>query len=283
MDAPDFKVLIRRLPGYEPLVSLRFEMNEGYGELLVGDRRRASPAGAGDVGDANGEQVRAGRFVHVLASGRRRQSYALSRLDDARLQRLPDDRWTELVPITEFGIRYLDMPELGPANSVVSVQVSAQPATPRTEKPPTASASASVSAPTARASATSLPPRPTPVSSVVPASRTPSPATTTTTSGSARPSIPRTPAGSPPRSKPTYAAPAGAPSTAAAPIAVEASLGEEAVNNLPIAEVRQRLLAEMGKVAALLRELDDTRTQLETSRERESDLLEVLTRWQRRG
>ena len=275
MDGPDFKVLIRRLPGYEPLVSLRFEMNEGYGELLVGDRRRASPAGAGEVGDANGEQVRAGRFVHVLASGRRRQSYALSRLDDARLQRLPDDSWTELVPITEFGIRYLDMPELAPANAVASLQVSAQPAEPRTETPPMASTS--VPPAQARTSvASSLPPRPTPVSSVVPASRTPSPASTTTASGSVAPPVQR--GASPHRSGPTYAAPTGA----AAPLSVESTLAEGAVQNLPIGEARQRLLAEMAKVGALTRQVEELSTRLDESRAREADLLDVLTKWQRR-
>jgi hypothetical protein len=284
MDGPDFKVLIRRLPGYEPLVSLRFEMNEGYGELLVGDRRRASPAGAGEVGDANGDQVRAGRFVHVLASGRRRQSYALSRLDDARLQRLPDDQWTELVPITEFGIRYLDMPELGPASSVVSVQVSAQPAVPRTETPPPASPAAAVSVAKPRTtSSASLPPRPTPVTSVVPPSRTPQPPVRSSSSPDSQASMRTTSAGTlGHRDGPTYAAPAGA-NRVATPLSVESSLGEDAVQNLPIAEARQRLLAEMAKVDLLLRERDDLHEKLEASRLREADLLEILTRWQGRG
>ncbi|MFT7519149.1 MAG: hypothetical protein ACI9MC_001289 [Kiritimatiellia bacterium] len=131
MQDKDFIVKVRRLPGYESAVAIRFEMNEGFGEMLVGPNRKASPSTGSELPEARGDHVRAGRFVHVLASGRRRQSYALSRLDDDRLQRLPDSGWTELVPVTEFGIRYLDLPELGPVHSFAAVQVSAEPSPPR--------------------------------------------------------------------------------------------------------------------------------------------------------
>ena len=44
MEKSDFRVMVRRVPGYEPTVSLRFEMREGYGELHVGERRRRGVA-----------------------------------------------------------------------------------------------------------------------------------------------------------------------------------------------------------------------------------------------
>lgn len=269
MDKSDFKVMLRRVPGYEPSVSIRFEMSEGFGELLVGDKRHASPSAIGEVTEVTGEVLRAGRFVHVLSSGRRRQSYALSRIDDERLQRLSDDRWTELSPLTEFGIRYLELPALEPAPSVAVVQVAAAEDRPRVAAAPRVTASLSPGAGTATRGSVSPPssrtkaPRPAPAASLSPTRTAPPPAA--------------------PRHASQNGAPPRIASPTAAPIPVEAELGRAAVQRLSADEARIRLLGEMAKVADLLDRVKQAEEALAASQARERDLLEVLARWQKRG
>jgi hypothetical protein len=133
MEKVEFRVLIKRLPVNIPLVSLRFEMSDGYGELFVGDGRPAPPSPSGEIAEATGEQLRAGRFVHVFPSGRKRQSYSFSHIDDDRIQQLEADRWIELTAATEFGLRYLDLTatSAAPAQATAAVRVTASPVPPR--------------------------------------------------------------------------------------------------------------------------------------------------------
>jgi hypothetical protein len=58
------------------------------------------------------EQLKASRFLHVWGAGRKRQSHILSRLDDARLDRLAADNWYELTVVTDGGYRYLELENL---------------------------------------------------------------------------------------------------------------------------------------------------------------------------
>ena len=308
MDDPDFVVKVRRLPGYEPTIALRFEMNEGFGEMLVGSNRKASPTTAGELPEVQGPELRAGRFVHVLASGRRRQSYALSRLDDARLQRLPDADWTVLVPVTEFGIRYLDLPDLGPTQSVAAIQVSSDPTPPRASastRPSTASPANPRASILARATSSGTPPRTPSISpmhrtgSATPAPRgaSISPALRARTSGTPgaprvgqRGALPGAPRTVTPETSRRVASPRPVPvrtldpiDTVKAPLSMESTLGESAVNSLSADEAKRRLIEEMGKVGHLLQQLEQLEQRLDESRQRERDLLDVLSRWQERS
>lgn len=317
MDKSDFRVLVRRQVGYEPMVAVRFEMNEGYGELYAGAARNVSPSAQGEQTDVAGEELRAGRFVHVLSSGRRRQSYALSRLDDERILRLADDRWTELVPITEFGIRYLEFPELGPTPQVAVVQVGAgDPPTPPSPRPspvsslpPSSSISSAAMSPTASLSPSSASPAPSRSASPAP-SRSTAPAAARAASPASVAPAPRVAVsvgsqGSAPAPRApvpaTGAAPVARPGVPAAraaevrpgseprlsdprgPVPVERDLAVDAVARLGTEELRARLLAEMAKVRAVLDRVDELERQLDASRAREADLLEVLGRWHQRG
>ena len=286
MEKSDFRVMVRRVPGYEPTVSLRFEMREGYGELHVGERRRASPSALGEVAEVGGEAVRGGRFVHVLASGRRRQSYAFSRLDDDRLQRLPDDKWVELAPVTEFGIRYLDLPDLPALESpgkAVAVQVSSTPAPARaaaSASPPPSDARAAsdggsllgrvrATGGTASARASTSAPAAASVAAAPAAERQAQPGASATTR-------------SPPPAR--VAGPAEPrPPLAPRGVAVSESIGKEAVDKMSTTALKQALLAEMAKVDALHEALDDASRRLEASMQREQDLVAVIQRWSQRG
>jgi hypothetical protein len=64
---------------------------------------------------------------------------------------------------------------------------------------------------------------------------------------------------------------------------VERDLAVDAVARLGTEELRARLLAEMAKVRAVLDRVDELERQLDASRAREADLLEVLGRWHQRG
>jgi len=306
MEKSDFRVMVRRVPGYEPTVSLRFEMREGYGELHVGERRRASPSALGEVAEVGGEAVRGGRFVHVLASGRRRQSYAFSRLDDDRLQRLPDDKWIELTPVTEFGIRYLDLPELEAPGPVVAVKVgdaapgasksapasaasvSAGPA--KTERPSTDDSDSLLSrvrrgAKGNTGSASPAPPR---AGSASPATaRASTPASASTRARSATPEVttrspppPRT-AGPADGSTARQATPTAAPAPRG--LNVSESIGRDAVSKLDAPKLREHLLAEMTKVEALHQAVQELQSRLHASQEREQDLVALIGRWSQRG
>ena len=287
MEQNDFRVLIKRLPGYVPLVSLRFEMSEGYGELIVGDDRKAAPAASGEIVEVTGEQVRAGRFVHVLASGRRRQSYSLSHLDDARLLRLDDQRWTLLTSTTEFGLRYLDLPDLDATGQIAAVTVSASPAPGRAHHPGSAQpAGPRVALPHQAGSSAS----PAPARAAVPVG-TPAVASA---SASASPAQPRTAAPRAPslRTEPPSLAPDTAAADSlppdswtgsAAPHSIGVALTDEAVRRLSITEARTALLQEIGTNRALHQRVVELEQQLRASVARERDLIELIARWQSRG
>lgn len=289
MEKSDFKVLVRRVPGYEPTVSVRFEMTEGYGELHVGERRKASPAAAGEAAEVTGEAVRGGRFVHVLASGRRRQSYAFSRLDDDSLQRIPDDTWTDLTPVTEFGIRYLELPAVE-ATTTVAVQLNPGDGNERAPTPTGAESSLLARARSrARAStdapaAVSLNPRggsanPAPVRAAAARTTTANPAAARVQTASP---VPRSSSSSV-RPAPPRAAAATASPNPARGIAVESGIGKAAIQRLSPAELREHLLAEMAKVEALHQALAEAEQRIERSLAREADLVAVISRWSERG
>lgn len=110
-DTP-FRVHVRPDPSMQDALVVRFELNEGMGVLglrKVG-REDPQPTVHFEETEVDAEYLRAGRFVHVLASGQR-QSYALSRISADIIRRLPDDQWVELKPVTEYGFRYLVVPE----------------------------------------------------------------------------------------------------------------------------------------------------------------------------
>lgn len=108
-----FRVYIRREPVNQLTLTVRFEMSEGHGMLSIrrDEGSNSAPSLVSEECDLGARELRAGRFVHVLSGSGRRQSYALSRLTEDLLQRLADDRWTELDALTEYGFRYLVVPE----------------------------------------------------------------------------------------------------------------------------------------------------------------------------
>ena len=128
-----FRVFARReSPGTDALV-LKFECKEGMGILGLRKSGRTDPvpAPAYEEEDIDPGALRAGRFVHVLPSGQR-QSYALSRISSDVAGRMPIERWVELKPHTEYGFRYLVVPETDLDSTTASVRVT-PPLPPRTE------------------------------------------------------------------------------------------------------------------------------------------------------
>src|SRR5689334_12025407 len=106
-----FKLFARR-DSIGSSLMIRFECKEGMGVLGIRKSGRSDPApvAAYEEEDIDPASLRAGRFVHVLLSGQR-QSYALSRISAEVAQRVPSDRWVELKPVTEYGFRYLVVPD----------------------------------------------------------------------------------------------------------------------------------------------------------------------------
>ncbi len=107
-----FDVLVRQENSDEVRLVIKFECREGMGVLGIRkvDRVDPPPSGVYQESDVEPDSLRAGRFVHVLSSGQR-QSYALSRLTPEIAARLPKDAWVELQPHSEYGFRYLIVPE----------------------------------------------------------------------------------------------------------------------------------------------------------------------------
>lgn len=107
-----FKVLVRPDPVTHDALVLQFEVNEGLGVLGLRKPGRVDPQPTMhyEETDISVELMRAGRFVHVIGGGQR-QSYALSRITVDLVRRLPADQWTELRPVTEYGFRYLVIPD----------------------------------------------------------------------------------------------------------------------------------------------------------------------------
>lgn len=213
-----FKVLVRPDPTSHDALVLQFEVDEGLG--LLGLRREGRPDPQPTVHyeetDISVDLMRAGRFVHVVAGGQR-QSYALSRITAEIVRRLPSDRWTELRPVTEYGFRYLVVPE-----EVAS------------RRPPPAAVTVSA-----------------PLPSRTPTGATPAPAS---------------PRGElPPRRVP-----------------LDPQLAEAALEQLTLPEALDVLRRQMAEVERLHLRVIELEQQLEQSRAREQDLLEVLRRWQER-
>lgn len=134
-DGEPFRVFTRRETGGGPGLVIRFECKEGMGVLGIrkSGRTDPAPAVAAEEEDIDPVSLRAGRFVHVLASGQR-QSYALSRVSAEVAQRLPTDRWVELKPHTEYGFRYLVAPDADLDGTVATIQVQVPP--PESPRPP---------------------------------------------------------------------------------------------------------------------------------------------------
>lgn len=121
-----FQVFARRQAGAPGLV-IRFECKEGMGILGIRMQGRSDPqpSVAYEEEGIDPSSLRVGRFVHVLANGQR-QSYALSRITSDVAGELPSDAWAELKPQTEYGFRYLVVPEV----TVAAAAVPSPPASP---------------------------------------------------------------------------------------------------------------------------------------------------------
>ncbi len=119
IDGEPFQVFARRDSNGPGLV-IRFECKEGMGILGIRKlgRKDPTPSAVYEEEDIEPSALRAGRFVHVLGTGQR-QSYALSRISPDVAMRLPADAWTELRPQTEYGFRYLVVPEASSSEALV--------------------------------------------------------------------------------------------------------------------------------------------------------------------
>jgi len=109
-----FRIWVRKSARAAPY-SVRFEVFDGKGILrvarpgiLIDPPARVS----GFEEQLSSEQLKASRSLHVWGAGRKRQSHILSRLDDARLDRLAPDNWYELTVVTDGGYRYLELENL---------------------------------------------------------------------------------------------------------------------------------------------------------------------------
>ena len=139
-----FKVFARRQSGGPGLV-IRFECKEGMGILGIRMQGRSDPqpSVAYEEEGIDPTSLRVGRFVHVLGNGQR-QSYALSRITTSVAGQLPTDAWAELRPQTEYGFRYLVVPNEDPAPSAAAgvptaaapAAAAPAPAAPSAEGPP---------------------------------------------------------------------------------------------------------------------------------------------------
>jgi len=145
VDGDVFEVYVRREASDERRLVFRFECKEGMGVLGIrkADRTDPPPSSVYQEGDIDPDSLRAGRFVHVLASGQR-QSYALSRVNAEVARRLPNDAWVQLEPLTEYGFRYLVVPEdkLVDPTQKAAVAVAAAAPTPKVAAAPSAPAAA---------------------------------------------------------------------------------------------------------------------------------------------
>jgi len=110
-----FRIWVRKSARAQAPFSVRFEVFDGKGILrvarpgiLIDPPARVS----GFEEQLSSEQLKASRFLHVWGAGRKRQSHILSRVDDARLDRLAPDNWYELTVVTDGGYRYLELETL---------------------------------------------------------------------------------------------------------------------------------------------------------------------------
>ncbi|MEM6930717.1 MAG: hypothetical protein AAF602_27535 [Myxococcota bacterium] len=127
IEGEPFQVFARRDGSGAGLV-IRFECKEGMGILGIRKmgRKDPTPSAVYEEEDIEPSALRAGRFVHVLGTGQR-QSYALSRISPEVASRLPADSWTELKPQTEYGFRYLVVPDAPSTDALVPEVVPPEP------------------------------------------------------------------------------------------------------------------------------------------------------------
>lgn len=290
-----FKVFIRREPGYDLHLTVRFEVADGHAILSLQKggqgKQETSPALVHEERDIGAKELRAGRFIHVLSTTGRRQSYALSRLTEETLERVPDDGWTELNALTEYGFRYLVVPEsaLLPAQSTgaAAAQVAVPGGITRSAEPAVARVAASPAA--ARAGGGTPAP---PAARAGTATPTPAPAFQAAAPGGAPSALQRAMnairSGRPgvegegtggldtvrtatPRPAPTAKVSGG-------------MVGRPTpVASVPLADPSDMSHDEAVRhVTALQERVQDLERRLADSEARERDLIEVLTRWQSR-
>jgi hypothetical protein len=232
IEGEPFRVYARRDSDGSDSLVIRFECQSGMGVLGIRKTGRTDPAPSTNYEEVDIEpgSLRAGRFVHVLASGQR-QSYALSRLSPEVARRLPTDAWVELKPHTEYGFRYLIATEddllQGGTAATVSVSASAEADAEETEPAPGTPVK-----------------RPKPVAS---------------------------------------ARQAGNPALPQRPTPMSPALADVALAKLDRDGAVEHLRLEMAKVQQLHNRVVELEAALASSREREADLLDVLSRWQQRG
>jgi hypothetical protein len=239
--AQPFDVFVRQENTGEVKLVIKFECKEGMGVLGIRkiDRVDPPPSAVYQEADVDPESLRAGRFVHVLGSGQR-QSYALSRLTPEIAARLPTDAWVELKPHSEYGFRYLVVPDeaLQPERTAAAVAAVAAPAA------AAPAAGAAAAAPVAVAVA-----KPKPVA-------LPSPAA---------PAAP--------------VAPGPSASSVPTQVPMAPALAESTLQGLSKDAAVQHLREEMAKVSTLHAEVARLAAELAKSHQREKDLLGMLTRW----
>jgi hypothetical protein len=139
-----FRVWLRRRAEPGAPYSVRFEVTDGKGILRVARPGVLVDPPARPFGfeeRLSAAQVRASRFLHVWDGGRYRQGYMLARLEEARMEALPPDRWIQLEP-SNFGVNSaLLLPALiGPTTG----EVDDEPTWPRREGTLDAALAASV-------------------------------------------------------------------------------------------------------------------------------------------
>jgi hypothetical protein len=318
-----FEVMVRRQPGYELLLTVRFAVTGAHGILTLARRgwQDGKPATASEIADVTPGELRGGRFTLVYPTDKR-EGYSLARLDETDLARLSDETWTELTPVTEFGFRYLQVPGTLPESAPIATpagvpargravgQSSGPPADEaQAARPAAGSLLERARAGRARPAGASAPG----VAVSVPAAVPVAAVTSTPTPPASPPEPPedvRSTPSLPPKPKPVASASAsGTPATTTRthgptgplspphlglrvessprstdrPVPVEASLADAALDGLSLDEARRRLKEEMQKVWELHQRVEEAERRLAASVEREKDLLGVLSRWQERS
>ena len=131
-----FTISLRRQPGYELLLTIRFESKKHTGVVSLSRPGwvDSTPARSKQIQDVEAAELRGGRFTLIHDGSERREGYSLARVTEQLLGRIPDNQWTELDPVTEFGFRYLQIPETAlagtPATATIRTNSPAPAATP---------------------------------------------------------------------------------------------------------------------------------------------------------
>ena len=246
-----FAVHIRRENTYETNLVVRFEvLDGGMGVLGIRAPGRTDPPPqvANEESGIEVSHLRAGRFVHVTTDGVR-QSYAMSRVTQELIEQL-DERWITLDALIEYGFRYLVMPEGALSEPEPAAAVQLEPVKDSALDDKLGLVAQMLKAPRPR--------------SVASASNTGS--AIGTSAAVAAPAAPITPIERPAR-----------------PSAIAPALAASALDALSPDEAVAALKVEMEKVEALHAALDQRERELAESRQREADLLDVLSKWQKRA